>query len=61
MLNSFLPFVEAEELLRNALNVFNTNGDDWAEVRRACDGLSYAEIARAGTEAPKGAILRNRI
>ncbi len=57
MLNSFLQFVEAEELIRNALNVFTTNGDDWAEVRRACDALSYAEITRACTEAAKATIL----
>ncbi len=56
-----LPTADAaEELIRNALNVFTTNGDDWAEVRRACDGLSYAEIARACTEAAKAAILTDR-
>ncbi|MCL4203466.1 MAG: hypothetical protein KJ000_13265 [Pirellulaceae bacterium] len=47
----------AEELIRNALNVFTTNGDDWTEVRRACDGLSCAEIARACTEATTGPVL----
>ncbi len=61
VLNSFLPFVEAEELLRNALNVFTLTADDWADVRRACDALSYAEITRACTEAAKATILRDRI
>jgi ATP-dependent 26S proteasome regulatory subunit len=56
-----LPTADAaEESIRNALNVFTTNGKDWTEVRRACDGLSYAEIARACTEAAKGAILTDR-
>jgi ATP-dependent 26S proteasome regulatory subunit len=56
-----LPTADAaEELIRNVLNVFTTNGDDWAEVRRACDGLIYAEIARACNEAAKAAILTNR-
>jgi SpoVK/Ycf46/Vps4 family AAA+-type ATPase len=56
-----LPTADAaEELIRNALNVFSLNGDDWTEVRRACDGLSYAEIARACTEPSKAAILTDR-
>ncbi len=49
-----------KSLERNAWNVFSLNGDDWTEVRRACDDLSYAEIARACTEAAKAAILTDR-
>lgn len=56
-----LPNAElAEELIRNALNVFTLRGDDWAEVRRVSEGLSYAEISRACTEAAKSAVLTDR-
>jgi SpoVK/Ycf46/Vps4 family AAA+-type ATPase len=48
---------QAEELIRSALNVFRLAGDTWNEVRLASEGLSYAEIARACTEAAKAAIL----
>ena len=51
---------EMMRLIGNALNVFTTNGEDSTEVHRACDGLSYAEIARACTEAAKAAILTDR-
>jgi SpoVK/Ycf46/Vps4 family AAA+-type ATPase len=56
-----LPNAElAEELIRNALNVFTLRGDDWAEVRLVSEGLSYAEISRACTEAAKSAVLTDR-
>ncbi len=52
-----LPTADAaDELIRNALNVFTLTADDWVDVRRACDGLSYAEVARACTGAAKGAV-----
>ena len=56
-----LPTTElAEDLIRNALNIFRLKGDTWGEVRLASEGLSYAEIARACTEAAKAAVLTDR-
>lgn len=49
-----LPSADAaEELIGNALNVFTLNGDDCTDVRRACDGLSYAEIPVRAPRLPK--------
>jgi SpoVK/Ycf46/Vps4 family AAA+-type ATPase len=48
---------QAEELIRSRLNQFRLAEVDWGMVREAASGLSYAEVARAGDEAAKEAVL----
>jgi SpoVK/Ycf46/Vps4 family AAA+-type ATPase len=56
-----LPEPEQVELLmKNRLNSFDIRGVNWDDVRRAASGLSYAELARASTEAAKVAVLQDR-
>lgn len=49
-----------EELIRNRLNTFGLERVSWEAVRRAAAGLSFAEVARASTEAAKDAVLQDR-
>jgi SpoVK/Ycf46/Vps4 family AAA+-type ATPase len=48
---------EAQRLVQNRLNTFRLNGVLWDKVKAAAKQLSYAEIARACTEAAKAAVL----
>jgi SpoVK/Ycf46/Vps4 family AAA+-type ATPase len=48
---------QAEALIRGRLNQFQLTHVDWCIIRQATEGLSNAEIARAGDEAAKEAIL----
>jgi SpoVK/Ycf46/Vps4 family AAA+-type ATPase len=51
---------QVELLVRNRLNSFDLGRVRWEEVRLAASGLSFAEIARASTEAAKTAVLDDR-
>jgi SpoVK/Ycf46/Vps4 family AAA+-type ATPase len=46
-----------EKLAKNRLNMFRLSRVRWNDVRDAAQGLSYAEVARACTEAAKTAVL----
>lgn len=48
-----------ERLAKNRLNMFRLNRVRWNDVRDAATGLSYAEVARACSEAAKTAVLRD--
>lgn len=48
---------QAEELIRNRLNLFRLDAVDWCAVHRETEGLGCAEIARACDEAAKEAVL----
>ncbi len=48
---------QAEQLIRNHLQVFLGKQSDWSSIRDAADGLSHAEIARACDDAAKDCIL----
>ncbi len=48
---------QAEELLRARLSAFDTRGLDWNRVVAEGVGLSYADLARACTDAAKDAVL----
>src|SRR5271166_218900 len=55
-----LPEAEhIERLAKNRLNMFRLNRVQWDVVRDAATGLSYAEVARACSEAAKTAVLRD--
>jgi len=55
-----LPEAEhIERLAKNRLNMFRLNRVRWNDVRVAATGLSYAEVARACSEAAKTAVLRD--
>jgi SpoVK/Ycf46/Vps4 family AAA+-type ATPase len=47
-----------EQLAKNRLNMFRLNRVRWDSIREAAQGLSYAEVARACTEAAKSAVLQ---
>lgn len=47
---------QVEELILNRLSGLRLRGVSWGDVKNAASGLSYAEIARACTEATKAAI-----
>ena len=51
---------QAERLARSRLNAFDLGGVEWGEARAAAAGLSYAEVARACSEAAKAAVLGDR-
>jgi SpoVK/Ycf46/Vps4 family AAA+-type ATPase len=51
---------QVESLVRSRLNSFDLSRVQWEEVRRAATGLSFAEVARASTEAAKAAVLDDR-
>src|SRR5262249_2345960 len=48
-----------EQLTKNRLNMFRLDRVRWNSVREAAKGLSYAEVARACTEAAKSAVLQD--
>ncbi|HMR78100.1 MAG TPA: AAA family ATPase, partial [Polyangiaceae bacterium] len=48
---------EVEELLRSRLSPFSTGGMNWKQVISEGVGLSYADLARACTDAAKDAVL----
>lgn len=48
---------QAEQLIRNHLQVFLGKQSDWSGIRDAATGLSHAEIARACDDAAKDCIL----
>ncbi|MEZ4225507.1 MAG: ATP-binding protein [Polyangiaceae bacterium] len=48
---------EVEELLRSRLSPFDTRELDWKRAIRDGGGLSYADLARACTDAAKDAVL----
>jgi SpoVK/Ycf46/Vps4 family AAA+-type ATPase len=50
---------QIELVVRSRLNSFDLSRVQWDEVRRAAAGLSFAEVARASTEAAKAAILND--
>jgi AAA+ superfamily predicted ATPase len=50
----------SEELIRNRLNAFGLRRVNWKAVCQAAVELSFAEVARASTEAAKDAILQDR-
>lgn len=54
---------QIEQLAKNRLNSFTLAGVNWDDVRKAAEGLSYAEVTRACMESAKSAVLedRNRI
>ncbi len=56
---SFPQPEQVEQLVQNRLNSFDLGRVKWDEVRHAATGLSYAEVARASTEAAKVAILQD--
>jgi SpoVK/Ycf46/Vps4 family AAA+-type ATPase len=51
---------QAEQLIRNHLQVFLGKQSDWSGIRDAATGLSHAEIARACDDAAKDCILSDR-
>ncbi len=51
---------QVELLVRNRLNSFDLGRVRWEKVRRAASGLSFAEVARASSEAAKAAVLDDR-
>ena len=51
---------QIEQLIQNRLNSFDLRRVEWDAVRQAATGLSYAEVARASTEAAKAAVLEDR-
>src|SRR4051794_37829228 len=51
---------QAEELIRNRLNMFQIASIDWDMVYRSTEGLSCAEVARACDEAAKEAVLTDQ-
>ena len=51
---------QAEQLIRNHLQVFLGKQSDWSGIRDAATGLSHAEIARACDDAAKDCILNDR-
>ncbi len=51
---------QIEQLAKNRLNTFGLSRVQWKVVRTAAAGLSYAEVARACTEAAKSAVLGDR-
>jgi SpoVK/Ycf46/Vps4 family AAA+-type ATPase len=48
---------QAEELIRNRLNMFQLASIDWGMVYQSTEGLSCAEVGRACGEAAKEAVL----
>jgi SpoVK/Ycf46/Vps4 family AAA+-type ATPase len=48
---------QAEQLIRNRLQVFLGKQSDWGTILHAADGLSHAEIARACDDAAKDCVL----
>lgn len=48
---------QIERLMKNRLNMFRLADVSWKEVRNSAEGLGYAEVVRACTEAAKSAIL----
>jgi SpoVK/Ycf46/Vps4 family AAA+-type ATPase len=51
---------QVELLVQNRLNSFDLSRVHWDKVRRAASGLSFAEVARASSEAAKAAVLDDR-
>jgi SpoVK/Ycf46/Vps4 family AAA+-type ATPase len=51
---------QVESLVRNRLNSFDLGRVQWIEVRSVSSGLSFADVARASTEAAKAAVLGDR-
>jgi SpoVK/Ycf46/Vps4 family AAA+-type ATPase len=47
----------ARKILQTRLKIFSTSAVDWSKILEAIAGLSQAEIARAGDEAAKTAVL----
>jgi SpoVK/Ycf46/Vps4 family AAA+-type ATPase len=47
----------AEDAVRNRLAIFDISSLDWAEVRRATEGLSYADLTAGCDAAAKDAVL----
>ena len=51
---------QAEQLIRNHLQIFLDKRPDWSSIRDAAAGLSHAELARACNDAAKDCILSDR-
>jgi SpoVK/Ycf46/Vps4 family AAA+-type ATPase len=51
---------QAEQLIRNHLNIFLGERTGWKSIRDAAAGLSHAEIVRACNDAAKDCILSDR-
>jgi SpoVK/Ycf46/Vps4 family AAA+-type ATPase len=49
-----------ERILRTRLQIFDAGSVDWPAVLSASEGLSQADVARAGDEAAKAAVLTAR-
>lgn len=50
----------AEKVMRARLSLLDTSSIDWATVRKAAQGLSHGDLARACEDAAKNAILAHR-
>jgi SpoVK/Ycf46/Vps4 family AAA+-type ATPase len=51
----------AEQVLRARLALLDTKGVNWPKVLAEVEGLSHADLTRAGEQAAKDAILSNRL